>query len=253
MEILEFGNKVNKKIILIHGFQSPYQVWNKYIEYYKKDFHIIVPILPGHNPQQKEDFVSFKKTAKEIEDYYISRYGDNLYAMYGMSMGGVLVATIWENTRLNIEKVIFDGSPLVSYNSFIRKSILNFYLNITHKAQKRDKKTVEQAINTIISEENSIDFLNVLDHMSDATINNCIKGVGNYKLPNNINTLNTKIYFFHGTKVNEMYARKTARYIVKNYPDATIKCFKGKGHCENALINPEIMIQELNDVLNYNS
>lgn len=38
MEILEFGNKDNKKIILIHGFQSPYQVWNKYIERYKKIF-----------------------------------------------------------------------------------------------------------------------------------------------------------------------------------------------------------------------
>ena len=44
MEILEFGNKNNKKIILIHGFQSPYQVWDEYIEYYKNDYHIIVPI-----------------------------------------------------------------------------------------------------------------------------------------------------------------------------------------------------------------
>lgn len=31
MEILEFENKENKKNLLIHGFQSPYQVWNKYI------------------------------------------------------------------------------------------------------------------------------------------------------------------------------------------------------------------------------
>ena len=29
MEILEFGDKENKKIILIHGFQSPYQVWDE--------------------------------------------------------------------------------------------------------------------------------------------------------------------------------------------------------------------------------
>ena len=64
MEILEFGNKENKKIILIHGFQSPYQVWDEYVKYYEKDYHVIVPILPGHNPKKKEEFISFKECAK---------------------------------------------------------------------------------------------------------------------------------------------------------------------------------------------
>jgi len=57
MEILEFGNKSKEKIILIHGFESPYQIWNDYIDYYKKDFHVIVPLLAGHNPKEKEDFI----------------------------------------------------------------------------------------------------------------------------------------------------------------------------------------------------
>ena len=93
MEILEFGDKSKRKIVLIHGFQCPYQVWDKYIEHYQNDFHIIVPILPGHNTKLKEDFISFSDTAKELEDYFISRYGKNVYAVYGMSMGGVLTAT----------------------------------------------------------------------------------------------------------------------------------------------------------------
>ncbi len=42
MKILEFGDTSKRKIILIHGFQCPWQVWNKYIEYYEKKFHIIV-------------------------------------------------------------------------------------------------------------------------------------------------------------------------------------------------------------------
>ena len=137
MEILEFGNKENKKMILIHGFPSPYQVWDEYIKYYEKDYHVIVPILPGHNPKKKEEFISFKVCAKEIEDFLISKYGNNVYAIYGMSMGGVLTATIWENKRLNIEKVIFDGSPLISYNKFIKKFMIKFYIDIIHKSQRR--------------------------------------------------------------------------------------------------------------------
>ena len=138
MKILEFGDTSKRKIILIHGFQCPWQVWNKYIEYYKNKFHIIVPIMSGHNPDIKDDFISFAADAIEIEDYILSRYGKEIYAVYGMSMGGVLTATLWQNNRL--------------------------------------------------------------------------------------------------------------RYVKKHHPNTTVKCFKGKFHCENALFNPEIMIVELDKI-----
>ena len=138
MKILEFGDTSKRKIILIHGFQCPWQVWNKYIEYYKNKFHIIVPIMSGHNPDVKDDFISFAADAIEIEDYILSRYGKEIYAVYGMSMGGVLTATLWQNNRL--------------------------------------------------------------------------------------------------------------RYVKKHHPNTTVKCFKGKFHCENALFNPEIMIVELDKI-----
>ena len=157
---------------------------DKHIEYYKNKFHIIVPIMSGHNPDVKDDFISFAADAIEIEDYILSRYGKEIYAVYGMSMGGVLTATLWQNNRLTFDKVIFDGSPLVSYN----------------------------------------------------------------KLSQRINTPNTVVYFFHGTAVNEILAKKSAKYVKKHHPNTTVKCFKGKFHCENALFNPEIMIVELDKI-----
>ena len=39
-----------------------------------------------------------------------------------------------------------------------------------------------------------------------------------------------------------MLAKKTAEYIRNNYP-------KGKGHCEDSLLNPSVMIAELDTVL----
>lgn len=249
MKILEYGDVNNKKIILIHGFQSPYQVWDKYIEHFQKDFHVIVPIMPGHNTERKEDFTSFDNAAKEIEDYYISKYGENVLAVCGMSMGGVLTAMLWQNGKLNIENVIFDGSPLVSLNGVVRKMMISFYLNITRKSRKRDKKTLEQAVKSIITEENLNEFLQVLDNMSDTTITNCINGIADFKLSGNIDVRHTKIYFYHGTAANEMLAKKSAKYISKFYPDAVIKCFKGKSHCENSIFNPDIMIKELDELL----
>ena len=249
MKILEFGDASKRKLILIHGFQCPWQVWEEYIEHYKKDFHVIVPILSGHNPEEKEDFISFSAEAGELENYIIPRYGRNMYAVYGMSMGGVLAATLWQNRNLSFEKVIFDGSPLVSLNGFMKGFMKKFYLDITHKSQQRDKKTVEQATKVIIPEDKLEHLLRVLDNMSDATVTNSIDSIAEFKLKSDIATLNTTVYFFRGTAPNEMLAKKSAKYIRKHYSTTVIKCFQGKFHCENALFHPDIMITELDTIL----
>ena len=276
MEILEFGNKEKDKIILIHGFETPYQIWEKYIEHYKKDYHIIVPILQGHNPNMKEDFNSFEESAKDIEDYVISRYGNNVFAIYGMSMGGVLTSQIWQNKKLYIDKVILESSmsmggvltsqiwqnkklyidkvilessPLISYNKLMTLMMTKQYLMLTHKTQARDKRVITQAVNSIIPKDKLDVFLAMMDNMSDTTITNYIRQIGSYKLPSNIDTPNTEVYYYYGTKINELLAKKTAEYIRRNYPNSKIKCFQGKGHCEDSLLNPSVMITELDNVL----
>lgn len=237
MQILEYGDKARDKIVLIHGFQLPYQSLNSYIEELKNNYHVLLPILDGHGSKDNELFVSFEKSAKDFEDYYIANYGKYVYAIYGVSMGGVLAARLWQNRKLNIQKLILESSPLVSYNKLMTSILTSQYLNLTHKAQKRDKKTLNQAVNSIITEDRLDDFLYILDNMSDDTIIKYIREIGKYKLPSNIDTTGTKVYYYHGTKLNEMLAKKTAKYIFKNYPDSTVVCLKGKGHCEDLLLD----------------
>ena len=249
MEILEYGNPKNEKIILIHGFQSPYQIWDDYIDYYKNDYCVIVPILAGHNINKNDDFVSFDICAKELEEYYVTKYGNKVFAIYGMSMGGILASYIWKNKNIEIEKLILESSPLLSWNKFMTNYFTKWYLNITHKTQNRDERTIKQAVGTIISEDKEKVFLELFDHLSDKTIINCIQEVGKFNLPIDINTLNTEIYYFYGSKINEILFRKVAHYLKKNYQNTTAVCLKGKGHCEDALMNPEEHIKTLNQVL----
>lgn len=248
MKVLEFGDPKKRKIILIHGFQMPYQIWNQYINYYKNDFCIVVPIMPGHYPNHGEDFLSFFKTAQDFEDYYISHFGKDVYAIFAMSMGGVLAVKLWQNGRLNIQKIIFDGSPLIHVNGFIEKMILKFYLDVTHRSQERDRKTLDQA-KKLVPKAYLDDFLQVLDAMTDTTIKNCIKGVVHFQLPDYLDHQNTKIFYFHGTKMNEFIAKKSANFIAKHYKHAYIKCFKGKSHCETTLFFPQVMFEELDRIL----
>jgi len=233
MEILEFGNKDNKKIILIHGFQLIWQFWEKHIEYFEKDYHVIVPVISGHNQNKKETFMSFEETAKEIEDYCINKFGNDIYAVFGMSMGGVVAASLLQNKRLKIKKVIFDGSPLVSCNKIVKNFQTKFYIDVTHKTQARENKTIENAKKIgLVPDGKMKEFHKLMDNLSDQTIINCINGIAKYKLPNNINLDNTELYYYHGTKIDETLAKKSAKYIKKWYPKAKVICFKGKGHCK---------------------
>ncbi len=249
MRFLEYGDRENKIILLIHGFQSPYQIWNEYIEHYKKDFHIIVPILPGHNPKSKDEFVSLEQTAKEIEDFCISNYSNDIYAIYGMSFGGVVASKLWQNKRLLIGKLIFDSSPLVSYNRLVKCFMTKFYLSVTKKIRQKDEKTLQQAKNVIVPESYLEDFRLILENMTDTTIINCLNAIDSHHLPSNIDPPNTGIFYFHGTTPNEMYAVKSGKYISKHYPNSTVRAFKGKGHCEISLMSPQIMIAELDKIL----
>ena len=51
-----------------------------------------------------------------------------------------------------------------------------------------------------------------MDNISDTTIINYIREIGRYKLPSNINTPNTEVYYYYGTKINELLAKNSKIY-----------------------------------------
>lgn len=249
MQILEYGNPELEKIILIHGFESPYQIWNDYIDYYKEKYCVIVPILTGHNVNEQEEFESFEKCVEELENYYIPKYGNHVFAVYAMSMGGILASKIWESGKISIDKLIMESSPLLGFEKSMASIMTKQYLTITHKAQARDKKTVRRAINSMVTEDKLDIFMELLDHISDTTITNYIREIGQHKLSAGISAPNTEIYYLYGGKMNEIVFRSVAKFIEKNYQNALTIRLDGKGHCEDALLNPQEHMRRLDRIL----
>ena len=248
MRILDFGNPQNPRLLLLHGFQCPHEIWERYIRHYEEHYHILVPILPGHDSETDEEFTSFADAAAQIEEFCLHHFGNRIHAAFALSMGGVLAATLWQNGRLTFDKLIFDGSPLVSFHPPLRRMFLRFYLDITHKSQQRDRKTLKQAVGSIVTREQLPAMLRVLDHMTDTTIVNCLTGVFTYRLPSQLPG-GTKVWFFHGTAINEFYAKKSAKFLAKHHTETTVTCFQGKGHCEYSLLQPDYMLQQLDTIL----
>lgn len=208
MKTLEFGSKNNKKIIFIPGLLCVWQIWKEYIDFYKNDYHIIIPILPGHDPNKKEEFISIEKTAMDFENYYIKNYGNNIYAIYGMSMGGVIATKILENKRIIIDKVILEATPLISYNRIVEFILIRSYLLVIHKTKKRNKMVINIAKNVVYPNNKQEYFLKMVDNVSDKTIIKYIKELRRYKFRKNLNFTTTKMHYYYESKISEMLSKK---------------------------------------------
>lgn len=243
MRILEYGNPNDPVILLIHGFESPYQVWDDYVAHFQGNYHILLPILPGHDPGEKSEFLSFEATAKEIEDFCISKSIDRVHAVYGMSMGGVLASILWKNGRLSFEKILLESSPLLPFGDLAAKVMTRQYIAITRKARQRDKKVLQSAVQSMVTEDKLDAFLELLDNISDTTIENYLQAVGRFRLPADLP--DAQLVYFYGGKLSEVFFRNVARFLRKHYQNVTTVCLKGKGHCEDALLHPKERIRQL--------
>ena len=252
MRFLEFGQETKKIIMLIHGMQMPWQMMMPQIEYFKEDYFVIVPILHGHDTEEKSTFLSIEQTAKEIEDYCIDTKKPLIHAVCGVSMGGAIATALWENTTLIIEKLLLDGAPLVPQNNLLTSIITKNYLKLTHKTQKRDNKTLEMCEKNYMPKQFMPDFIKIIDIMNDETIINCCESVGHMKLNTHLQTTNMQIVYYHGTTINEMLSKKSSKLIKKFYPEIKIYSLKGYGHCEMVFLRNQEFTQKIKNLL-YNN
>jgi len=243
MDILEFGNKNKEVLLMIHGFESPYQLFEDYIRFFSDNYHIFIPILPSHNKNKPEEFINFDVCVEQISEYILQR-SDMSVNIFAMSMGGVLAMKLIQSKTLDIKNVILDGSPLLGTSKFMKSFLTKQYISMTNKTKKRNIRLIKQAINSMIPENKLQCFLDVIDAMSEQSIINYLNEIFTYRIPSELDLTNIRLTYIHGTKLNEMLAKKTAKYLKENHNANTI-CFNGKGHCENSIFNAYYMCKLL--------
>ncbi len=243
MRFLESGNAANKKILMIHGANIPWQMWDTQIAYFSKQYRVIVPALDGHDSESKTDFISVGQSAQEIEAYYIHTYGTEVFAMIGMSMGAAIVWDIVVSGKLHAEKLIFDSGVFVRANPLVSRINLKMLIKMNRNAKLRDAKALK-SLENMYGKRLLAHYLEMADSMGEQSLANAVKSMGKYQLPPKLNVKGMDIAAFLGTNFMEIMAKKSVRYLRKNYPDSYIKVFNGYRHGELSVNHPEEFIAE---------
>lgn len=249
MRFHTFGNIDNKKIILVHGVLTPWQIWNDAIEYFSKNYFVIVPALDGHVEEESSEYISVDDEANKIISYILDNYGEDIFAICGLSMGGAITYKIFESGRLNIQYVIMDGAPLLPLGKLSIWIMKKNYLSIVHKSKKRDTKVIESFKKNFLPEKYLDSYLKFADTMSDNTVTNMLNSVFRTAITEGKNVNSSRLLFLHGTKGNEVVSAKAAKKMKEIYPQTVVKCFEGYAHAELAIYHSDEWIKTVDEFI----
>ena len=92
----------------------PLGVWWDVFEYVipelEKIFHLIIPAVPGMDPDVPlRDFSSIEDIAEEIEEWLIANGHAHVKGLYGCSMGGALVIRMLADGAVKADNAVIDG------------------------------------------------------------------------------------------------------------------------------------------------
>lgn len=111
MNTVEFGKQNKDVIIFLHGGGLSWWNYRETAELLKDHFHIVIPILDGHNGSGVP-FTSIENNAKEIISYIDKKFNGHILLAGGLSLGGQILVEMLSQ-RNNICKFAIIESALV--------------------------------------------------------------------------------------------------------------------------------------------
>ena len=247
MTIHEFGKENEETLVLLHPLGVRWDIFNSIVPILKKDYHIVIPAIPGFDPDMPEaDFTSVEQIADEIADWFIDKGLSGVKCLYGCSMGGAVVTRILAVGKIEAAFAVIDGgitpyqlwkplTYLIGIRDFI---MLELGKHISLKALRSvfdAEKYTEDDIRYVKE---------VFDGLNAKTIWRSFYSCNNYSMPEPVPPVNCKIAYWYGS--NEKKARKwDIAYISKIFPNVKIVENAGMDHAEFFILHPKEFCEKL--------
>lgn len=241
MTIHEFGKENNEIIVLIHPSVVMWDYFEYVIPLLEEKYHLVIPAIPGYDPDVKNDFTSVEEISAKLEEWLIGNDLGDVACLYGCSMGGSIVARMLADNRLSIRSAVIDGGitpyqfPWIITRLIAIKDFLLIYTGKIGGA-----KLLEKAFSTDeLSEEDVQYAAKVLKMISARTIWRTFESCNNYSMPKDIRTDCKHIEYWIAEK--ELKDRRTdVVYIKRVFPHTIFRKIRDMGHGGMAPFHPEL-------------
>ena len=240
MTVHEYGKENKEAILLIHPSVVTWDYFRHVIPRLEKEYHLILPALPGYDPDTKDDFTSIEDITKDLEAWLIGHGLKEIAVLYGCSMGGSVAARMLANNRLHIRGAIMDGGitpyrlPWLLTRLLALKDFLMIYLG-----KLGGVRILEKAFATDEYSKEDLKYAEaVLKRMSAKTIWRTFDSCNNYSMPKEAETSCRRLEYWFAERERQARKRDMA-YIRKIFPHTRFRRIRGIGHAGLAALQPE--------------
>jgi len=217
-------------LVLVHGFLGSSDMWLPQVKYFKEDFRVIVPALPGFGKScTVSSCDSIECMAKVIlESLELKKIGK--FNLLGHSMGGMIVQ---EMVRLAREKIL----KLICYGTGPWGNMPGRFETIDQSREKIKsnglKKTAYRIAKTWFIEEDKSNFFYLCEEAGKQTsieaADNGLIAMKNWNGVNNLKNIRNKTLIIWGDQ-DKAYNYKQVETLNSNIPDSELKIVEGCSH-----------------------
>lgn len=244
MTIHEFGKLNKETILLIHPSVVKWDYFENVIPLLQKNYHLLVPALPGYDFDNDSDFTSVEQIASELNTWLKKEGYPELYAVYGCSMGGSISLLVALGQKIKIRHCVIDGGitpyqlPWIATRFIALKDYLMMMIG-----RAGGVALLEKAFATDDYSKEDLQYVaDVLRHCSSKTIWRTFDSCNNYKVPEPVPKVDTKLHYWYA-KNEEKERKQDINYIKSKFPQTEFEILPDLGHGGLVLLKPELFVE----------
>ena len=217
-------------LVLVHGFLGSSEMWSPQIKFFKDNFRVIAPALPGFGKSNGIDSCdSIECMAKAILNLLEKKEIKN-FNLLGHSMGGMIIQ---EMTKLAGEKIL----KLICYGTGPRGDIPGRFETIDQSREKLKINGLELTANRIAKtwfiKEDKAKYFYLCDEAGKQTsleaTDNGLIAMKNWNGVENLKNINNETLIIWGNQ-DKAYNFNQIETLNDNIPNSNLKIIKDCSH-----------------------
>ena len=217
-------------LVLVHGFLGSSEMWNPQIDFFKDNFRVIVPALPGFGKSRDVySCDSIESMAKSILNF-LKKKKIKKFNLLGHSMGGMIVQ---EMANIASEKIL----KLICYGTGPRGNIPGRFETIDRSREKLKidglKDTAYRIAKTWFIEEENAKYFYLCDEAGKQTsigaADNGLVAMKNWDGVKNLRNIKNETLIIWGDQ-DKAYNFNQVETLNNNIPNSDLKIIKGCSH-----------------------
>jgi len=217
-------------LVLVHGFLGSSKMWNKQIDFFKKNFRVITPDLPGFGKRNKiKSHNNINSVADAILENLKIKKIDNYYLL-GHSMGGMIAQ---EMAKKDGDKIL----KLICYSTGPIGEMPERFETIEESLQKLKKIGLESASRHIAKTwfilGEKAEYFNLCIQSGKETsieaVENSLIAIKKYNGVDTLKNIKNETLIIWGDK-DKSYNLKQIKTLEKNISNSSLAIFEGCAH-----------------------